>query len=430
MMQDKLTQLYDRETFFKLLARHIVSVHDHKVKLALLIIDINRFERINRLHDYPAGDQVLKQFSKLLFSVKRKQDYLARIGDNRFALILINIMNTGHANLAAQKILRLLQVPFEIGTEKVMIEATIGISLCPLHASKTTSLLKESETALHAARKNKQFIGITETSKEEQLSDTWDIELAIEEALQTQQFSIFYQPKVSLHTGQPVGAEALLRWNHRSRGFISPALFIPIAEKTGHIKPITSWILNSVLRHSSKWTTKWGKLSVSANIPPDLIFQLDLKDFVTNAIKLWGNDNVTLVLEIIERSLVEDTEKCFAILKEMQAMGVKISIDDFGTGYSSLAYFKSLPINELKIDQSFVFDLVKDQANQNLVRLMIDLANSFKLQTVAEGVEDKETLDVLKSMGCSLVQGYYIAKPMPHEEFEDWLENYSGLSVN
>jgi len=426
-MQDKLTQLYDRETFFKLLARHIISVHDHKVKLALLIIDINRFDRVNRLYDYPAGDLVLKQFSKLLFEVKRKQDYLARIGDNRFALILINIMNAGHAKLAAQKILRLLQVPFEIGTDKILIEATIGISLCPLHASKTTALLKESEIALESARKNKQFIGITETSTEELLSDTWDVELAIDEALQTQQFSIYYQPKVSLQTGKPMGAEALLRWNHRSRGFISPAVFIPIAEKTGHIKPITSWILNSVLRHSSKWTTKWGKLSVSANIPPDLIFQLDLKDFVHNAIKLWGNDNITLILEIIERSLVEDTARCFEILKELQSMGVKISIDDFGTGYSSLAYFKSLPINELKIDQSFVFDLVKDRANENLVRLMIDLAHSFQLQTVAEGVEDGETYNALKTMGCNMVQGYYIAKPMPHEEFENWLENFDGL---
>lgn len=426
-MEDNLTQLYDRETFFKLLARHIVSAHDHKVKLALLVIDINRFDRINRLYDYPAGDLVLKQFAKLLFGVKRKQDYLARIGDNRFALILINIMNTGHANLAAQKILRLLQLPFEVGADKLLIEATIGISLCPLHASKTTALLKQSEIALESARTNKQFIGMTETSAEEHLSDTWDIELAMDEALQTQQFSIYYQPKVSLQSGKPVGAEALLRWNHRSRGFISPDIFIPIAEKTGHIKPITSWILNSVLRHSSKWTTKWGALSVSANIPPDLIFQLDLKDFVTNAIKLWGNDNITLVLEIIERSLIEDTERCFAILKEMQSMGVKISIDDFGTGYSSLAYFKSLPINELKIDQSFVFDLVKDKANENLVRLMIDLAHSFELQTVAEGIEDRETFNALKSMGCNLAQGYYIAKPMPHEDFSVWLENFDGL---
>ena len=427
-MEDKLTQLYDRETFFKLLAQHIVSTHDHKLKLALLVIDINRFDRINRLYDYTVGDRVLKQFSKLLFSVKRKQDYLARIGDNRFALILVNVMNQGHAKLAAQKIIRLLEVPFDIGADRLMVEATIGISLCPLHASKTTALLKSSEIALESARKNKELIGITENSKEELLSDNWDIELDIAEAIQTQQFAIYYQPKISLKTGKPIGAEALLRWKHRNRGFVSPEIFIPIAEKTGHIKPITSWILNSVLRHSSKWTTKWGQLSVSVNIPPDLIFQLDLKDYVNNAIKLWGNDRVNLILEILERSLVEDTEKCFEILKEMQAMGVKISVDDFGTGYSSLAYFKLLPIDELKIDQSFIFDLVKDKANRSLVRMMIDLARSFELKTVAEGIEDRETFELLSDMGCDIAQGYFMAKPMPHDEFKHWLKNFTELS--
>lgn len=427
-MEDKLTQLYDRETFFKVLAKHIVSVHDHKVKLALLVIDIDRFERINTLYGYSSGDFVLKYFAKLLFGVKRKQDYLARIGDNRFALILVNIMNTGHATLAAQKILRLLETPVEVNSNRLLIEATIGIALCPLHASKTTALLKESEKHLRLARQKNLLIGIAETATEDdEISEIWDIEIDIQAALQTQQLSIYYQPQISLKTGKPVGAEALLRWQHRTRGFISPAVFIPVAEKTGHIKPITSWIINSVLRHSTQWTKKWGQLSVSVNIPPELIFQLDLKDFVANAIKLWGNDNVILILEIIERSLVEDTNKSFKILKELQSMGIQISIDDFGTGYSSLAYFKTLPVNELKIDQSFIFDLVKNKANAKLVSLMIELAHTFEHKVVAEGIEDKVTYNTLKSMGCDIGQGYYMAKPMPEPEFLNWLETFDGL---
>jgi diguanylate cyclase (GGDEF)-like protein len=428
-MEDKLTHLYDRQTFFKVLAKHVVTVHDHKVNLALLVIDINRFDRINTLYDYSTGDLILKQFSKLLLRVKRQHDYLARIGDNRFALILINIKNSGHALLAAQKILRLLETPFEVGSKKLSIEVTIGISLCPFHASKTVALLKESEAALKSARQDKQNIGISNASSDndDSLSETWDIELDIEEALKTHQFSIYYQPKFSLLTDKPVGAEALLRWNHRTRGFISPDIFIPIAEKTGHIKPITAWILNSVLRHSSRWTNKWGPLSVSVNIPPQLIFELAMKDFVNNALHLWGSENITLILEIIERSLVKNTDKSFTILKEMQSMGVEISIDDFGTGYSSLAYFKSLPIDELKIDQSFVFDLIKDKANAKLIYLMIELAHNFKLKTVAEGIEDKQTYSELKAMGCDIGQGYYMARPMPSKEFEDWLNNFSGL---
>ncbi len=429
-MEDKLTQLSDRKTFFKVLARQIVSVHDYKVKLALLVIDINRFRRINKLYDYPIGDLVLQQLTTILKSVKRDQDYLARIGDNQFALILVNIMNTGHATLAAQKILRLLETPFIIGETKLQIDTTIGIALCPIHASRTTALLKESEEALLLARQYKKSIGIAASDiVDDELSETWDIEMDIEEAIQTQQFSIYYQPKISLSSGKPVGAEALLRWNHRVRGFISPAVFIPIIEKTGHIKPITSWLLNSVLRHSSRWTTKWGALSISANIPPELIVQLDLKDFVDNAIDLWGSDNITLTLEIIERSLVNDTKKCFDILKELQSMGVQISIDDFGTGYSSLSYFKLLPINELKIDQSFVFELLTDKANEKLVHLMIELAHNFALKVVAEGIEDQETYIALKNMGCDVGQGFYMAKPMPEEEFAKWLETFNEVYV-
>ena len=426
-MKDNLTQLDNRETFFEILAEHIVSVHNNKIKFALLVIDINRFERINSLYDYSVGDLVLKQFTQLLSNAKREQDYLARIGDNRFALILVDILNTGHATLAAHKILRLLKTHFEIDDNKVLVEATIGIGLCPIHASKTLKLVKECEAALKSARQQKESIGIAAVSNNDELSLLRELELDIEEALHNREFAVYYQPKLSLHTGKPVGAEALLRWNHTTRGFISPSVFIPIIEASGFIKPITGWIINSVLRHSSRWTEKWGPLSVSANITPELIFKLDLKNFVTNALNLWGSDNITLILEIIERSFVEDTETCFAILKELQLMGVHISIDDFGTGYSSLAYFKLLPINELKIDQSFVSDLVKDKANAKLIQLMIELGHNFDLKIVAEGIEDKATFDTLAAMGCDVGQGYYMAKAMPEKEFENWLETFNGL---
>ena len=425
-MEDKLTKVYDRETFFTVLAKHIVTVHDHKTKLALLVIDINHFSHINKQYDYSIGDYVLKHFAQLLFNAKRSQDYVARIGDNRFALILVNIMNTGHATLAAQKILRLLDVHFQIKDFNITVDATIGIALCPLHASKATGLLKEAEEALTIARQHDKSIGTAISVNDEELSEHWDIELDIEEAFQNRQFEIYYQPKFSLKTRKPVGAEALLRWKRRGQ-FVSPEIFVPIIEKTGHIKPLTGWIINSVLRHSSRWTKKWGPLSVSANIPPDLIIKLDLKDFVHNAMNLWADENITLVLEILERTFVDDTDKCFQILRELQSMGVQISIDDFGTGYSSLAYFKLLPIDELKIDQSFVFDLNKDEANAKLIHLMVQLGHNFNLKIVAEGIEDKATFERLGTMGCDVGQGYYMSKAMPEKEFEDWLENFEEL---
>lgn len=423
---DKLTGLYDRRAFLKLLSEQVTDANTFKFKTALLIVDINRFFRINNIFGYDAGDEVLKKVALVLRNVTREQDYVARIGDNRFALILANVMNVGHAELAAHKILRLLQAPFIYGDKKIIVDCTISISLCPLHASNPMFLMKECESVLHGAKEKNIKIGISETFEDEGIPDDWDIELALDDALNHDQLSVYYQPKIALDSGGIVGVEALLRWIHPSRGFIPPNYFIPIAERIGHIKPITNWIFNTVLRQGSEWTDKWGPLSIAVNIPPDFILMPDLKDILGNAMKLWGSDNISLALEIVERSLVLEPEKCFVVLQEIQGMGIHISIDDFGTGYSSLSYFDKLPVNELKIDQSFVKDVVSNPANQSIVKLIVELAHAFEMEVVAEGVEDQGALQYLKKIKCDLAQGYYFAKPMPQQQLMDWLKNFTG----
>ena len=423
---DKLTGLPDRGIFLKLLSGQITDANNYKTKVALLIVDINRFFRINNIFGYDAGDEVLKKVALILKNVIREQDSVARIGDNRFALILSGVMNVGHAELAAHKILRLLQAPFIFGDKKIQVDCTISISLCPLHASNPMFLMKECESVLHKAKENNIKIGISETLEDEALPDDWDIELALDVALERDELLVYYQPKIALDSGGVVGAEALLRWIHPSRGFIPPNYFIPIAERMGHIKPITNWIFNSVLRQAAEWTDKWGPLSISVNIPPDFILMPDLKTMLANAINLWGNDNTSLVLEIVERSLVLEPEKCFVILQELQDMGISISIDDFGTGYSSLSYFENLPVNELKIDQSFVTNVVTSKANQNIVKLIVDLAHAFDMEVVAEGVEDQGVVQYLKGIKCDIAQGYHYAKPMPQAQMKDWLKNFTG----
>lgn len=424
---DELTGLYDRKAFLQLLSGEVKDANTYKSKVALLIVDINRFYRINNIFGYEAGDEILKKVALILRNVIRDQDGVARIGDNRFALILAGVMNVGHAELAAHKILRLLQAPFLFDDTKIIVDCTIGISLCPLHASNHMFLMKECESVLHGAKDRNIKIGLSETLEDEEIPDGWDIELALDDALVNDQLLIHYQPKIALDSGGVVGVEALLRWNHPSRGFIPPNYFIPIAERMGHIKPITNWIFNSVLRQGSEWTDKWGPLSIAVNIPPDFILMPDMKDIVANALNLWGSDDVTLTLEIVERSLVLEPEKSILILKELQAMGVSISIDDFGTGYSSLSYFENLPVNELKIDQSFVTHVVKSPANQNIVKLVVDLAHAFDMEVVAEGVEDRDALAYLKKINCDLAQGYYFAKPMPQDQIKTWLENFTGV---
>lgn len=427
MQTDELTGLYDRKTFLNLLSGQVKDANTYKSKIALLIVDINRFYRINNIFGYEAGDEILKKVALLLRSVIRDQDHVARIGDNRFALILNGVMNVGHAELAAHKITRLLQAPFMSGNRKIYVDCTIGISICPLHASTPMFLVKECESVLHAAKENNKKIGVSATLEDDEIPEDWDIELALDDALDKDQLQIYYQPKIALDSGGVVGVEALLRWKHPARGFIPPNYFIPIAERMGHIKPITNWIFNTALRQGSEWTDKWGPLSIAVNIPPDFILMPDLKDLVANAINLWGCDNITLTLEIIERSLVLEPEKSIAVLNDLRNMGVSISIDDFGTGYSSLSYFDQLPVDELKIDQSFVTNVVASKANQNIVRLIVDLAHAFDMEVVAEGVEDADALRHLKKIQCDIAQGYHFARPMPQEQITEWLENFQGI---
>ncbi len=427
MTQDELTGLPDRNSFLRLLSRQVSDANIYKSKIGLLIVDIDRFHRINNIFGYKVGDQILQKFSDLLKNVVRRQDYVARIGDNRFALILTNIMNLGHAELAAHKILRLLQVPFTFNEETLYVDCTIAISLCPTHASNHLYLMKECESVLHEAKQGNKKIGKSTMPEDEEISDSWDIEMALDDVLEKDQLLVYYQPKISLNSGSIVGAEALLRWKHPEKGYISPGYFIPIAERMGNIKPITNWVLNTVLRQSAEWTDKWGPLSVSVNITPDLILSPDLKDHISNALKLWGNDNITLILEIIERSLVLEPERSFSILRELQEMGVKISVDDFGTGYSSLSYFEKLPVNELKIDQSFIVNVVTNTFSQNIVKLIVDLAHAFDMNVVAEGVEELAALRYLKKIECDIAQGYYLAKPMPHEQIMSWFVKFSRI---
>jgi EAL domain-containing protein (putative c-di-GMP-specific phosphodiesterase class I) len=211
-----------------------------------------------------------------------------------------------------------------------------------------------------------------------------------------------------------------MRWNSSSRGLVSPDVFIPLAERTGQIRKLTIWALNTALRQANEWRYDGGRLSVSVNLPGALATQRELPDLVENALRLWGNEKTQLVLEITERSLM-DREQGFDALRQIRALGVKIAIDDFGTGYSCLAYFKDIPADELKIDKSFVAEMLTDQASADITSLIIDLAHRFKLSVSAEGVEDEATLAALKTIGCDVAQGYLFAKPMTCDAFQKWL---------
>ena len=423
-MNDVLTGLYNRSKFLDLLRSMVRNAVEFSAPLALLIVDIQRFQKINQNFGHDAGDLVLQAVGEVLKNVCRDGDYLARIGDDQFALLLDRVANIGHAQLAAKKIQRLLGVPIMIEGREIRCAAVIGIALCPDNAAEANALLQSAEGALEEAKQQNQPIGAFEKKKEERISGDWDIELMLGDSIAHSELRVYFQPKISLATGSPVGAEALVRWESGMRGMVSPAAFLPVAEAIGFLTPMTIWMLNSALRLSSAWTRKWGRLSVSVNIPPSMLEQPDFVDLVISAEKLWHRDNVDLCLEIVEQSLVTDVEVAFAKLNALREQGVKISIDDFGTGYSSLSYFRDIPADELKIDQSFVKDLMSDESNIHIVSLIIETAHRFGLRVIAEGVEDKDVLMYLKKKTCDQAQGYYFAKPMPADSFKDWLEAY------
>jgi diguanylate cyclase (GGDEF)-like protein len=422
-IEDELTGLHNRRSFLSLLRRHIGFANDRQTVLALVVVDIDGFARINAAHGYAFGDQALRHVAVQLRSVAREQDYVGRIGDNRFALLLTGIMNQGHAELAVQKLFRQLEVPFEGGQGRVRLAVTAGAALCPLHASQAEFLLRQAEKSLELARAaGLRWLFPPEVDTGQRFSEFWDLEIELDGAIQRGDLVLAYQPKLRMDDLCPIGAEALMRWPHPARGLVPTEQFIRIAEQTGQIRAMTMWALNTALRHAAGWKHA-GVLSVAVNVPAELVARDDLPDLVENALKLWGTPAVELVLEITERSLVTDPRQSFGILSRIRDLGVKVSIDDFGTGYSCLAYFKDIPADELKIDQSFVRGMLTDTASADITALIIDLAHRFGLTVVAEGVEDARTFELLRARNCDVVQGHLFARAMPLDAFVQWLRH-------
>jgi diguanylate cyclase (GGDEF)-like protein len=429
-LDDETTGLQNRRSFLSSLRQQVNFSNESRAPLALLVVDIDGFARLNAAHGYEFGDQALKYVAQHLRAIARPQDYVGRIGDNRFGLALTRVMNQGHAELAVQQVFRHLEVPFQGPQGTVRLNATVGAALCPQHASHPEFLLRQAEKSLELAREGElRWLFPPEAEQDQQFSEFWDLEIELDGAIQRGELLLGFQPKLRMSDLHPLGAEALMSWPHRSRGTVSPDQFIPIAERTGQIRPMTVWALNTALRHAGTWRYP-APLTVAVNVPADMVGREDLPDIVENALRLWGSPGIELVLEITERSLVADPKRSFAILSRVRDLGVKISIDDFGTGYSCLAYFKDIPADELKIDRSFVQAMATDAASADIAALIIDLAHRFGLSVVAEGVEDQATFDLLRQRNCDAVQGHLFAKTMRLDGFTQWLhQGRAGLAV-
>ena len=417
---DALTGLANRVLFNDRLEQAIIKAKRNKTKLVLFFIDLDRFKEINDSMGHDIGDEVLKEVTARLESAIRKEDSLARLGGDEFTIIIENLVDVQNVSFLANKILKVLSNPVIIDDNKLYISSSIGISIYPDDGTSTQNLLKYADSAMYKAkaegRNNFQFYSseMTELAFERVVLET-----SLRVAFENNELVVFYQPQVNGKTNQIIGMEALVRWKHPVMGLISPAKFIPLAESTGFIVEIDRFVMRTAMTQMVKWYEKGLNPGVLAmNLAVKQLQQEDFVSFFENLIKETRCKSEWVELEVTESQIMSKPEEAIKILNKISNIGIELAVDDFGTGYSSLAYLKKLPIDKLKIDQSFVRDLPEDEDDIAIAKAVIALATSLNLNIIAEGVETKEQKDFLVQNGCKNIQGYYYSKPIPAYEFE------------
>lgn len=419
-MHTALSDIAGRTQFLSLLSDQFEQCRRDRRALGLLLVDLQRFRSVNTTFGYDAGDHLLRCFADRLVHMRRRADSVGRLDGDQFALLMPGIMNGAHASLAANKLLEALQEPFEIAGHSIKIDVSMGLAIFPEHAVSAASLVQNAELALVRARANNAPCQLYEAVAANEETVLLQIERELRDTLEEGGLALYFQPKIALGGGSVCGAEALLRWRHVERGLILPDVFIPLAERTQLMLPLTLWSLNNTLRECASWLTKSRDLSVAVNLSANVLNMPDVAGLIEQALRFWGVAPANLILEVTESAMMRDPVRSLETLHRLAALGVGLSIDDFGTGYSSLAYMKRLPVHELKIDKSFVLNMANNNNDRMIVKSIIDLAHNFGMKVTAEGVEDGATLQQLEDMGCDRAQGYFIARPMPAEDFIRW----------
>jgi len=432
---DALTGLPNRFLLEDRLQQAIAYTNRHDSQLAVLIIDLDGFKYINDTVGHQCGDQVLIEVSRRLRSITRRTDTLARIGGDEFCLVLSDLHKSSDSFQVAHTCLDILRKPLMIAEHEYSISASIGISCYPEHGAEPEQLQQNADTAMYHAKFNgKNGFQVFTPEINAHLHERLELMGDLRHALENGELHLVYQPQF-IADGQLVGFEALLRWNHPKRGMILPDKFIPIAEETGLIVPVGNWVLNQACRQLAIWhRSGYPSLRVAVNVSTLQFERQDWMDTISEALKKNGVPPSCLELELTETVVMKNCERAASRLTELRALGVSSAIDDFGTGYSSLKYLQNLPIDTLKIDQSFIRNLDPSSDGQSgngaIVQAIVTLAQQLGLRVVAEGVETDEELQVLRRLGCDFVQGYLFSRPMPVEQCDEFLRSSSSWPKN
>ena len=423
---DSLTGLPNR-TKLREIVNDAIEAHDADYQMALIIIDLDRFKEINDTLGHHVGDAVIQEIGP------RIKDYLrvmsatiARLGGDEFAIFLPEIKNIQQVKLISRQLLECIRQDLEIDSMHVEVRASAGVAIFPDQAKDFPTLLRYADVAMYCAKKDMSNVAIYNADNDQHSAKRLLLMGELGKAIRNDALSLHYQPKISLDNNHVVGVEALSRWHHPTMGFISPAEFVPIAEMTDLINDLTDWVLEKSLLQVSHWRKQGLNIKVAVNISARNLLNNKLCEKIQVLLSYYNLPASCLELEITESTLMLNAEKTVPLLKDINDLGIELSIDDFGTGYSSLAYLKRLPVKWLKIDYSFIVNMLEDEQDQIIVNSTINMAHNLGLSVVAEGVENDQVLRRLGSMQCEHAQGFFIARPMEAGKFETWYKQHVG----
>jgi diguanylate cyclase (GGDEF)-like protein len=418
---DPLTDLLNRNLLYELVEQGIATVRDNSEPLTLMVMDLDHFKEINDTVEHQSGDLLLHQVWSRLQGALRENHTIARLGGDEFGLYLPET-DEAAATLAAQRLLTALEAPFLIGELAIDARASIGIVSFPKHGEDVATLIRRANTAMYQAKQSASGYAIYSAKQDSHSPERFMLTGDLHRAIYNNELFLAYQPKIDLAAGRVVGVEALARWQHPKLGLIPPDQFIPMAERTGFIKSLTTWGLDAALNQSRAWHEQGLEIPVAVNVSARTLQDLTIPDRIAEVLKDHNLPADALELEITESVIRVNPAHALEILTRISRMGVALYIDDFGTGYSSLGYLKKLPVNAIKIDKSFVIHMITEKNDAVIVRSTIDMAHHLGFKVVAEGVADSDIWDRLVELGCDVAQGYYMSRPLPAPEMTQWLQ--------
>ena len=420
-MHDALTQMPNRTLFQLRLGEVIEGAKASGDVVGVMLLDLDHFKEINDTLGHHFGDQLLQQIGPRFAGALREHDIMARLGGDEFGLLLPALPDADTARTIAERLLAELEAPIKVEGLALDVAASLGVAIYPMHGVTAESLLRHADVAMYAAKETRGRFETYEPSMDRHNPNKLALVTGLRPAIDNNEIVVYYQPQLRLSDGRVAGAEALVRWEHPGRGLVPPDQFIPLVERTVLLKPFTYYVIRKVLDDWQRWADAGFMVPVAINVSPRSLLDRDFPEAIASLISASGVPAEFVQLELTESFMMADSGRSNAVLHELSAVGVGLSIDDFGTGYSSLSHLRDIPIDEIKIDRSFVMRMMSSPGDEKIVKATTELGRNLDLTVVAEGVEDRPTFDRLADFGCHHAQGYYISRPVGLDEFTSWL---------